>query len=456
MSVALEAAFPRAAIIKVWDGLKNWNRKWLASMLDGTLYAGIEDYGEWGGMFRAGSRLEGLAIEGAWGHPTADVDRMRLFGGPLGVHVSKDCQPTGRTGLIFRPENCPPTYCKLEVRDPHALLGLEVCGERLDESCIYRTHKVNWLHTNNTLRRIQSGDTIHGPAGQKGMYEHVPTFVCSASHPDFDRKYVDRARHGWPSPQQLEVIKQLPMLLVLVGHKYSSDFPFQARFSWSHMEVMLISELPQRIKQVYMAIKYVFKFIMNKSRGPNADDGRSYVGSYHLKTVFLYHLEKNTPAKIASQLEFFLALLYDLRNHLDTGKLPHYFLPDCNLLETVVHQERRFACDVINHILSDPLSAILTCPTCPQDIYGNVQPDDLVAAFHQVSSQPMCAESRQKLIGLLGLLDERRRVRYQEQRDRDDSVGVSDRLGLAGLVDILEHRRQSRSTCCKECSYTTK
>ena len=438
MSVALEAVFPQSAIVKVWDGLENWNCKWLGSLLDGTLYVGMDDCEEWGGMFRAGSRLEGLAIEGAWGHPTADVDRMRLFGGPLGVHVSQDRQPPGRAGLIFRSDDCPPAYCKIEVRDPLALLLLDVCGERLDASCIYSTATVNWLHTNNTLRCVQSGDIIHGPAGQKGMYEHVPTFVCSAAHPDLHRMYLDRPRRGWPSPHQLEVIKRLPMLLVLVGHKHSREFPFQARLSWSHIELMLITELPQRIKQVYISIKYVFKFFMNKSRGPKVvDDGRSYVSSYHLKTVFLHHLEKKTPTKIGSQLRFFLALFHDLHTHLDTGELPHYFFPDCNLLETVGPEERHIACGVIEYILSNPLRAILTCPACPRDIYGEVQPDALVAAFHQVSSQPTCAESHKKLIGLLSRLDESRLLRYQKQQERDNSLGVSRRPELAGLVNLL-------------------
>ena len=388
-------------------------------------------------------------MEKRWGHPEADTDNMWLYGGPLGVHVPQGHQSSGRTVLRYRPEGCPPAYCKIEVTDTQALMMAEIeeVGQ-LDAGCVHRSEGVDWLHINETLRRLHlpEGLDISGPAGQSGggMYEAIPALVCSATHPDMAWRYVHRPRQGWPSQEQLELIKQLPLLLVLIGHKHSDEFLLQARLSWSHSEMTLIISLPLNIKQIYIALKYAFKSLIKTFRGPNIDgDGRSLVGSYHLKTVFLRHLEERPRAMTGSQLDFMSGILYDFDGYLNAGKLPQYFLPDCNLLATVGPEERHIARNVIKHILNNPLRAILTCPTRPQDIYGEVSPDDLVAAFQQVSSlsPPICARSREDLLWLLRRLDGRRQQRYQKQQKwdgRDIRVGVSGRAELTGLVDMLQ------------------
>ena len=414
-----------------------------------------EAFDEDGGMGLGGKRLiagssaEGLAMEKKWGHPDADADNMWLCGGLLGVHVPHGSQPPGRAVLKYRPEGCPPAYCKIEVTDAQILMVAEVNDVgRLDAGCVYRSKGVNWLHIGKTLKQLHlhGGFEISGPAIQSsgGMYEHIPALVCSAVHPDMAWEYVHRPRQGWPSPQQLELIKQLPILLVLIGHKHSDEFPLQARISWSHSEMTLIIDLPLNMKQVYIALKYAFKCLMKTFRGSSvAGDGRSLVGSYHLKTVFLRHLERAPNTMIRSQLDLMSGILYDFDGYLNAGNLPQYFLPDCNLLATVKPEERHIARYVIKHMLTDPLCAILTCPTRPKDIYGEVLRDELVAAFHQVSSlsPPMCARSREDLLWLLGRLDERRQQRYQKQREWDGRrmwVKISGRPELTGLVDMLQ------------------
>ena len=397
---------------------------------------------------------EGLAIEEGWGHPRADEDNMVLTGGLLGVHVPQGRRPAGRAALRYRPEGCPPAYCKIEVTDVHAVMGVEVIrNEQLGEECVHRSDGVNWLNTYNALRRLQCGhfpvDNTSGPAGQSGDdFEWIPTLVCSDAHPDMDQNYLHRPRRGWPSPQQLKIIKQFPMLLVLTGHKLShpDQIPLQARFSWSVSEMVLIMELPDNIKQIYIAVKYAFKHFMKVFRGTEgAVDGRSTVGSYYLKTVFLRLLERRPPTMIRSQLDLLFGLLNDLDGYLDAGKLPHYFLPECDLLATVAPEERRLARDVIKHILSDPLRAILTCPVDSEEIYGEVGPDTLISAFHRVSSHPSSVRNREHLLWLLHCLDETRWWRYRRQLKHDGYK--PGRPQLRGLVNMLRKQLHENWTC---------
>ena len=441
-SLALEVAFPSCAIIQQPNKMKEMVRDWEVQF-----------------MIITGSRAEGLAIENEWGHPESDVDTMMIYREPLVVHVPQAHQSPECTNLRYKPEGCPAAYCKIEVIDVHALLGTEVSwvkGLLLNESCVHESKEMYWLHAHNTLKRLEGVQikteyimpkTISGPALQASTTsEYIPALVCCAPHPDMDRLYIQRPRHGWPSPKQLEFIKHLPMLLVLVGHKLSraDEIPLQARLSWSLLEIFLISELPQKLKQAYIALKYAFKYFIKIMRGEKkAGDGRSHVGSYHLKTVFLRYLERTPPAMVRSQLGLILGLLYDLDSYLKAGQLPHYFLPTCNLLATVGLEERCIARNVINHILSDPLRAILTCPTDPNVIYGDVPTEALVATFYQVSSQSTSPSNCGDLFRLLVCLDDTRRERYLKQLFKDEVQAlVHDspprfRAELTGLVNML-------------------
>ena len=396
------------------------------------------------GWLTSGSRAEGLTLEDQWGYDPSDTDEMWLSGGPLGVYVTGGQQARGRSCMDFRPEGCSPAYCKLQISDLHGLKS-----ERwFDETCVEESDGVTWLNTYNTVRRMKDSvrdthdDPISGPAFQLGTIDAVFTLVCSAAHPDLHHEFRSRTRGPWPTADMINYILQLPMLLVLVGHKLSPEFRLEARISWSHLEYKLIKELPESVRQGYIAYKYVMKRFLKAHRGQNeAADGRSKIGSYHLKSVFLHFLEKRPPSLITSPFQLFLDLLTHLDDYIQVGKLPHYFLPQCDLLETVGNDERHLARRVIREILSDPLNALLTSPTRPQEIYGKVSPDHLVVAFQRVSAHPTCEKNWKDLSKLLARVDERRRERYREQRrrdDRDDYHRVSGRAQLTGLVATLK------------------
>ena len=401
-----------------------------------------------GGLYplTSGSRAEGLTLEDEWGYDPSDRDNMWLIGGPLGVYVTGGQQARGESCMDFRPEGCSPAYCKLQISDLHGLKKSRIVllGRWFDENCVEESDGVTWLNTYNTVRcmrdsnRYRRGHSVSGPASQSGNYDTVNTLVCSAAHPDLHHEFRSRTRGPWPTADVINYILRLPMLLVLVGHKLSAEFRLEARISWSHLEYKLIKELPESVRHGYMAYKYVMKRFLKAHRGQNeAEDGRSHIGSYHLKSIFLNFLEIRPPSLITSPFKLFRDLLIHLDDYLQVGKLPHYFLPQCDLLETVGDDERQFARQVIREILKDPLNALLTSPTRPHQIYGEVNPDHLVVAFQRVSAHPTCEQSRKDLSELLTRVDERRRERFREQR-KSDGKRVSGRAQLTGLADTLK------------------
>ena len=229
------------------------------------------------------------------------------------------------------------------------------------------------------------------------------------------------------------------MCLVLVGFNESDNPDQQARASWSFGEMLLISKLPIIIKQGFIATKFTFKSVIEIIRGGNVTaNGRSQVGSYHLKTTFLHHLEKTSHSNIDSPFCLMIDLLRDLQGYLISGTLPQYFLQECNLLATVGRHERQIALKAIETIILDPVAAIIKCPSEPKQIYGDICPDNFVSAFNRVSTDPFSEKSFNTFFTLLSRLDEWREEHYYEQLARDVGDEVSGRQDLRVLTDMLK------------------
>ena len=275
-----------------------------------------------------------------------------------------------------------------------------------------------------------------------GSFDVVPTFVASGPHPAI-LDYIHRPRGEWPPQDQLHELQQLPMCLVLVGHKESPYYPLQTRVSWSPGEILLLSKLPTVIKQGFIAAKCTLKYFLRMYAVQNeADSGRSKVGSYHLKTTFLYYLEKLPPHKITSPFVLMINLLQDLCKYIEDAKLPHYFLPECNLLGSVGLVQRQVALKAIQAILADPAAAIIKCPTEPTQIYTDIPPDDLLAAFLGLFADLTSRRCLEVLMVYMLRLDTWREARYSLQQERDAQKGsrVSGRPELIKLLDMLVER----------------
>ena len=308
-----------------------------------------------GGGLWAGSRPEGLCVDELWGHGEADRDTMFLYGGDLGVYVvPPGQQPPEDATLVYTPHQCPPAYTRLQVLHKDRLLR-PIMSVRFDlsvfdpefQQCVVSEGGRLWLHSRHTLELMQGSSTeaISGPAGQQddGLLEYVSSLVCSGPHPAM-ASYKERTRKHWPSPALLDALMQQPMILVMVGPKDAQDSYLMFRVSWSTLELILISSLGLWLKQGYVCFKYTVKSVLRSLRPKDlAIEGRSQVGSYHLKTVFLRHLEEHPPQQEGSPFQLMLDLCQDLQHYLLTGCLPHYFLPGCDLLRTVREEEKQYA-----------------------------------------------------------------------------------------------------------------
>ena len=376
---------------------------------------------------------------------------MCLCGGDLAVHIVPLVQqPPEDATLVYTPQQCPPTYCRLQVLHKDRLLKdiversgmshLSVSAPEV-QKYVYSEDGRLWMHSRHTLEAMQTGsiEAISGPAGQydSGRFEFVQSLVCSGPHPAME-SYKERARKHWPSPAMLDALMKQPMLLVMVGPKDAQDSHLIFRISLSTLELILISSLDPWLKKGYVCFKYTVKSVLKSLRSRNLSrEGRSQVGSYHLKTVFPRHLEEHPPQQEGSPFQLMLDLCQDLQQYLLTEYLPHYFLPECDLLRTVGNEEQQCALQAVGQVIADPLVVILQSPSAPEDIYGGHSPDDLIRCFGNVSSLPSCPERRDALRRLLHCLDNHREGIHRKQLANDECV-VSGRPGLVRLADYLQ------------------
>ena len=393
--------------------------------------------------FLAGSRAEGLAVEDGWGHPKADHDMMSFF--CVNFQVTQHDFLRKRCFFIYDSEGCPPSYCKLRVPRVAALGGemepLLVRSPRGTYINIYRMLSTfEWDLGKDVLDEAKP-DNICGPAAhtRTRSIEYVPALVGSAPHPHMKQVFQHKDKSTCLSPEMVRTVSEMAMTIVLRGNKSSDTYDTEARLSFSLCEFKLIHSQPIVVKQGYIAFKYIIKRFLLRCRNLLwENDDKSHIKSYHLKTILLHNLEKRPAYLITSSFEYMLELLFDLDGFLKAEKLPHYFIENCDLFEMIDSVELSIMRNEIHRIKKSPLFEILTTPSEPAQIFGNIHPGDIATAFSRVITHPSNKWSRDHLRAFLRHLDAHRLRIHDTLVNSSKTKKVLARPPLTMLVDKFD------------------
>ena len=247
----------------------------------------------------------------------------------------------------------------------------------LNKWLVYITRrKIRWLSSSKSIQKrrelLPIAIYFSGPSENRSMLlDLVPALQCTTSFPT--RRKTNEMQHNvtWPAKEFQKFINKIPGVLVAVGHFHSRNNDIEWRSSWSIHELLLAETIPAWAKQGYRAFKYTVNVNLKRQRTHRDNaDGRGLVGSYHMKTVFYEYLQNPKAWLSACPYKLFLSLLHKLKKHLRTRNLPHFFVPQCNLLQTTPHSELRLALRCVKRILSDPITAILQSPLHIHSVYG--------------------------------------------------------------------------------------
>ena len=415
--VAMEMVFPSCSLYKLAERHLLHNKNFLNRIRD-VAPKQIKSPHSLKWVFYSGSRSENLAMRIGWGHEEPDMDIMRtwerLWGVPLEgrgpsytqhllANKGPNMDPIG--GIIaLETQNAHPGHCRLRVYGDHTkVMEYMISFDRRYAPDIYRNRAecivekdgAHWISPGRVVQLLTddpSGYRTEAPSSpavmmKGGTTEIVPTLLCSHSLP-FLEAYLMRTRYGnWPSQDTLAVMAKLPTLIVAAGHRLSANRETEWRISCSHLEYVLIRDLPVWVKQAYCALKYIMKskdrrssttVVKNHTSLSSQEDmgsgGRTKLCSFHLKVTLLWELEK--PAAWMHESPFYLMsrLFKALLKFIEEGSMPHYFMPECDLLQCVAPDELEATAHYIEEqIKPDPITAIILAPKYPRQLYGCVE-----------------------------------------------------------------------------------
>ena len=168
-----------------------------------------------------------------------------------------------------------------------------------------------------------------GPAFQQPSTlptDAVPCLV-SPSWPPCALDFLTRPRqYDWPSRKLIDKIKNAGCLVVAVGHPQSDNKDNEWRWSFSVAEKELIFHMSDAMH----GCMYVLKAIKKHQWGCTDPDKPTTFCSYFIKTACLWVCE--TEPHNANVMELCRKVLAWLIFWYRTNTLPHYFIPNQNLI----------------------------------------------------------------------------------------------------------------------------
>lgn len=393
--------------------------------------------------------------------------------------------------LVLDSADCPPAHYRIRVAgDPKSLASmmgksaswgvlLGAIGKARASQCFIEKDGQIWLSSYHAMRALvglpeDEFARVCGPAGKIGPIDAVPALLCSHPLPCMTQYCLRKRSSHWPRENTVHLICDMCGVLVPTGHKASKKpiHDLEWRASFSLQETALAKDMPLWIKQGLWAFKYTLKHTLCRDKhltnmrmgrlcsvnctwselcenqSAEGQEGRSKIGSYHMKTTLLWELEEPAVWGARCPFKLLMNLLNRMLGYLQNGSMPHYFIPQCDLLQCVSSADQLATQECINQILTNPIPAIIMSPSSPKEIFGPMIKGDLstqseladtfCSAIANVGT-PQFVEDTEKLQSLLEGLDQQKRKTYQKQCKRDKHLGIKDRPPLLNLVTMLHH-----------------
>ena len=167
---------------------------------------------------------------------------------------------------------------------------------------------------------------------QKGEVDFVACFICP-DWPTCASAFLKRPRpHGWPSQSLREKIQNAGCHVVALGPNDSPNREVEWCWAFSMAEKELIYNMTE---SMYVCL-YLLRSIKNKhwviEKKPNEP---SVFSSYFIKAACMW-ISEETPAKYDNVLTLVAKVIDWLLTCYKNKKMPHYILPQKNLIERVV------------------------------------------------------------------------------------------------------------------------
>ena len=190
------------------------------------------------------------------------------------------------------------------------------------------------------------GIPIHGPALNIAWLKPLDAVRCipCLSWPTQAADWPTRHRnYGWPDSATVERVVSNGCDVVPVAHRLYRQHEWgkhQWRLSFSRAEIVLINSWMPLQQIVYHMLRVFMKTERLTDSADNSEAGT--ISNYHIKTLMLWACELKPRiwwTEDVSLVRISIELLHDLAVWLTETRCPHYFINNCNLVDSSFNLE---------------------------------------------------------------------------------------------------------------------
>ncbi|XP_076117682.1 uncharacterized protein LOC143085303 [Mytilus galloprovincialis] len=183
-------------------------------------------------------------------------------------------------------------------------------------------------------------------------HDFAHTFPCQ-EWPVAAKNWISRSRPtNWPSEDTIHEITKGGCVLVPTGYPLSVDKEREWRVSFNIHERRLARSWNNIQKTCYCMVLMMLKTHLST---------RSILTSYHVKNMMFWFCEKQFgPDEFdgASLGDRVLQLLYSILKALENAYIPHFFIPENNLISNSAESDTKKACTELSFIVARPFEIV--------------------------------------------------------------------------------------------------
>ncbi|XP_033121068.1 uncharacterized protein LOC117120154 [Anneissia japonica] len=299
-----------------------------------------------------------------------DVDIMQVlstFPVVLWPSQARENQNERKESFVIAEQNPEePAFLKLSVVDRSCIHedfrnAIDMDGYFSSTTFITSMKSTSSEFISDSVRAGMGLSKIQGPSLKGGVdftmrFDCVFCLKCKSWPSSISCEYLNRKRQDkWPPQKLLNEIVHMDCLVVAVGHPTSPSKDIEWRLSFSLAE----KELIQRMSKPFINCMYALKSIKNKYIVYSDSDNPTPFCSYFIKTACLWMCE-TLPHKDYSIMNLIRRVLDWLIDSYKNRNLPHYFIPEQNLIGHLPMERRDDVIAKLTAVKKDIWTMVMT------------------------------------------------------------------------------------------------
>ncbi|XP_052067852.1 uncharacterized protein LOC127707406 [Mytilus californianus] len=170
--------------------------------------------------------------------------------------------------------------------------------------------------------------------------------------PQMAKSFINRDRHGWPSPVLIKNIVDQGCGFVATAHPSCKNNDLQWRMSFAKSEQILVRSLNHTQVRAYLFFKSLFRLHLSEPE---------CLSSYMMKNVLFWTLELIPPDVWSTEnIMYCVESIVDmLCAYLNEAIIPNFFLPNQNLIDHIEEKTIKKVAEKANDLQDNVLAMII-------------------------------------------------------------------------------------------------